>query len=384
MSCFNKARAVSRSPCLAGQFAHNPSPEFENGVYCRVIDTDKRLATVLAQLGAAAWIALDTEADSLHAYPEKLCLVQIAFQETVELIDPLSGIDLAPALEVLQQHELVMHGADYDLRLLRKTYDFVPCRVFDTMLAARLLGDRQFGLIHLVERYLGVQLEKGPQKANWARRPLTERMEAYARNDVRYLKPLSDILRERLTEKGRLDWHRETCSRLVEDCSQIRPADPDVVWRVKGSHHLQPAALAVLREIWHWREKEALRANKPPYFILSPESMVQFAMAATESNNIAELLPARFSPRRREGLIEAINHGRLSRSLPGALQRTHYRQTEAEKRRMFDLERRRNRRAHELDIDPTLVASRAMLVLLAKDWNTHQEELMAWQKQLLS
>jgi ribonuclease D len=379
------------SPCRRLEIPHNPPLDFGAfntfnafNVYCGVIDTDKRLAQLLERLDSAGWIALDTEADSLHAYPEKLCLVQMAFENTCELVDPLSGLDLAPALKVLQQHELVMHGADYDLRLLRKTFDFVPRAIFDTMFAARLLGDRQFGLTNLVEQYLGVKLEKGPQKANWARRPLTERMEAYARNDVRYLKPLADMLRQRLMEKGRLEWHTETCRRLIEDCSQVRPADPDVVWRVKGSHHLQPAALAVLREIWHWREKEALRANKPPYFILSPETMVHLSMASTESNTVRSLLPERFSPRKREGIMKAIERGLAAEKPPGALQRSHYRQTEAEKRRMFELERRRNRKANDLGIDPTLIASRAMLVLLARNWDEHQEELMQWQKQLLT
>jgi ribonuclease D len=370
--------------CRQAEILHNPSPDFGKLVYWRVIDTDKRLATFLAKVSAVAWIALDTEADSLHAYPEKLCLIQIAFDNSIHLLDPLAEVDFAPALKILQEHELVMHGADYDLRLLSKTFDFIPRAVFDTMLAARLLGERQFGLIHLVHQYLGVVLEKGPQKANWARRPLTERMENYALNDVRYLKPLADILRERLIEKGRLEWHTETCARLVQDCSEVRPTDPDVVWRVKGSHHLQPAALAVLRELWHWREKEAVRANKPPYFVLSPELMVHLSMAAIESNNVAELLPERFSPRRREGLLKAVAHGLAVEKPPGALQRSHYRQSELEKRRMFELERRRNRRASELGLDPTMIASRAMLVLLAKNWDDHQEELMDWQKKLLS
>src|SRR5258708_13294972 len=97
-----------------------------------------------------------------------------------------------------------MHGADYDLRLLLKHHEFVPSAIFDTMLAARLLGLRQFGLSHLVELLLGVKLEKGAQKANWALRPLTERMERYARNDTHYLKPLSDRLKTDLNANGRL------------------------------------------------------------------------------------------------------------------------------------------------------------------------------------
>lgn len=348
-----------------------------------MIDTDEKLVGFLPKLRAADWIGLDTEADSLHAYPEKLCLVQVAVSDSVELLDPLSGMHLAPALEVLQRHELVMHGADYDLRLFRKTFDFVPEAIFDTMLAARLLGHRQFGLIHLVQEYLHVKLEKGPQKANWARRPLTTRMETYARNDVRYLKPLADLLRERLAEKNRLTWHQESCRRLIADCAQVRPADPDVVWRVKGSHHLGPGALAVLREIWHWREKEAVRANKPPYFVLSPEAMVQLSLAATESDTVKTVLPSHLSPRRREGILKAIEQGLAVDKPPRTLQKAHYRQSEAEKRRMFDLERRRNRRAAELGVDPTIIASRAMLVLLAKDWAAHTADLMDWQKDLL-
>jgi ribonuclease D len=140
----------------------------------RVIDTEQKLQAFLPKLLMATWVALDTEADSLHAYPEKVCLIQISTVAGDRMIDPLAGIDLDPLLEALSGHELIMHGADYDLRLLLKHHQFVPSAIFDTMLAARLLGDREFGLQHLLEKYLGVKLEKGPQKANWALRPLTE------------------------------------------------------------------------------------------------------------------------------------------------------------------------------------------------------------------
>src|SRR5438034_10964701 len=105
-------------------------------------------------------------------------------------------------LDALNAHQLIMHGADYDLRLLRKHHEFVPCSIFDTMLAARLLGLRQFSLGNLVETYLGVKLEKGAQKANWAMRPLTERMERYARNDTHFLKPLADNMKQELVAKN--------------------------------------------------------------------------------------------------------------------------------------------------------------------------------------
>lgn len=352
-------------------------------LYFYVIDTDQKLGGFLPRLRAAEWIALDTEADSLHAYPEKLCLVQVSIAGADELLDPLASVDLKPVFDLLADRELILHGADYDLRLLRKTCGFVPSAIFDTMLASRLLGSREFGLNSLLSKFLNISLEKGPQKANWAQRPLTTRMVDYARNDTRYLKPLSDLLRAQLKDKGRLDWHRECCDCLIKDCAQLRPSDPEVVWRVKGSHRLSPPALGVLRELWHWREKEALGANKPPYFVLTPETMVDLAQAAVESRATKDIVPRHVSPRRRQGIHEAIEKGLAAEKLPGVLRSQPYRQTEAEKRRMHEFEKRRDTRAAELGIDPTLIASRAMLVLLAKDWQKHEHELMRWQRELL-
>ncbi|HKQ40591.1 MAG TPA: HRDC domain-containing protein [Verrucomicrobiae bacterium] len=349
-----------------------------------MVDTPDKLAELLPRLEAADWIAIDTEADSLHAYPEKLCLIQVSFEGADEIIDPLAGVELGPLWSVLGKHELIFHGADYDLRLLRKGYAFVPTAIFDTMIAARLVGAREFGLGNLVAKYLGITLEKGPQKANWARRPLTDRMETYARNDTRHLKPLADILRQQLVEKGRLEWQQESCASLIADCAQFRPVDPDLMWRVKGSHQLNPRGLAVVRELWHWREKEALKFNRPPHFVLSSETMVDIAEAAAESGPLREMLPRYLTPRRRAEVFKAIKKGLAQEELPGVLRSAPYRQTEQEKKRMHDLEKRRNHAAQDLGIDPTLIASRAMLVMLAKDWNTHQSELMNWQRELLS
>lgn len=349
-----------------------------------VIDTEEKLAAFLPQLNAATWVALDTEADSLHAYPEKLCLIQLSILGSDHLVDPLAGLKLAPVFEVLAQHELILHGADYDLRLLRKDCNFVPTTIFDTMLASRLLGCRQFGLVNLVEKYLGVKLEKGPQKANWARRPLTERMESYARNDTRYLKPLVDLLSAELKAKGRLTWHQQSCAQLIADCAVLRSPDPDTVWRVKGSHHLAPQAMAVLREIWRWREEEAVTANRPPFFILPPEAMVTLAIGAVNGRDLEEVFPHYVTPRRRKGIAKAIEIGLTEKHPPAPLRRKGRRLSESEKRRLQDMERRRNKRADELEIDPTLIASRAAMVALAANQNDDDEaELLPWQKELL-
>lgn len=352
-------------------------------IFLRVIDTEEKLAALLPALRAAPWIALDTEADSLHAYPEKLCLLQISSEGVEALVDPLASIDLAPLLNIFHDHELILHGSDYDLRLLRKTFDFRPTAIFDTMLAARLLGCREFGLGNLVQKFLNVKLEKGPQKADWSRRPLTPRMEEYARNDTRFLKAIADILRQQLQEKGRLKWHEEACQRLIADCSIIKTPDPDQVWRIKGSYHLGPNALAVLREIWHWREREAIASNKPPYFILQPDTMIAMSAAAVEGRSVESLIPKRFSPRRHATLLKAVQRGLHSPEKPQLIRATHYRQSAEEKRRYHELEKKRDRRAHDLGIDPTIIASRAALVQIARDDGPPNGELMAWQSELL-
>lgn len=349
-----------------------------------MIDTNDKLAEFLPRLQSAAWIAIDTEADSLHAYPEKLCLIQISIEGEDVLIDPLSGIDLNRLWPVLHQHELIFHGADYDLRLFRKNQKFVPTKIFDTMIASRLLGETEFGLTNLVKNFLGVTLDKGPQKADWAKRPLTERMENYARHDTHYLKSLSDILRQRLKEMGRLSWAEETCARLVVDCAAPPPPD-DEPWRIKGSARFNRLSLAILREIWLWREKEAVAGNKPPYFVLNHESVLALSESAGTNRSFFEMIPHHLSPRRKHELEMAIGRG-LAVAIhdqPKLFRHFSRRPSEEENRRFDHLKKSRDRVAAELKLDPSLIAPKAMLAMLAQDWKKHEDQLMKWQRELL-
>lgn len=352
-----------------------------------MVDTEEKLAAYIPVLRSAPWVAVDTEADSLHAYPEKVCLIQISTVDGDRIIDPLAKINLGPLLDAISGHELIMHGADYDLRLLRKHHEFVPGAIFDTMLAARLIGIRQFGLGDLVRAYLGVTLEKGPQKANWAIRPLSERMENYARNDTRYLRPLADKLRVELERLGRLEWHQESCAQLIADCSHQPPENPDL-WRVKGSNKLTRPAMAILRELWKWREREAVAANKPPFFVLSHDLLLQLAQVAADQQNddVDPLLPRHISDRRRGGIRKAIQQGLAvpPQHHPSPVRSVTRRPSEAELRRFAELQARRDKRAAELGIDPTLVAPRAMLSEVAHSWEKGSSLLMRWQRQLLS
>ena len=350
-----------------------------------MIDSDGKLAEFLPAIRAAEWVALDTEADSLHAYPEKLCLLQFSVAAGDFLLDPLARIDLAPLWPELMKHRLLMHGADYDLRLLRKNHGFVPSKIVDTMLAARLLGEREFGLVNLVQKFLNVTLEKGSQKADWSRRPLTPRMEAYARNDTHYLKPLSDILQAKLRDCGRLAWLEESCDRLVAECAKPPEREPDDLWRIRGSHKLSRSGLAVLREAWQWREKEARAANRPPYFILSHETLIEISGSAASGHALDGLFPRHFSERRREGLRQAVNTALAlpPEDFPHFRQFTSRRQTDVERRRFTELETRRNKLAEELQIDPTVIASRATLLELSREGHEGSNGLMSWQARAL-
>jgi ribonuclease D len=353
-----------------------------------VIDNQQALSEWLPTLRDAAWIAVDTEADSLHSYPEKLCLIQISIPGQDVLVDPLAGFSISGLLEMLSDRELVFHGADYDLRLLYRTYQFKPRAVFDTMLAAKLLGYSQLGLDALAAKLLGVKLEKGPQKANWARRPLTDRMSHYARSDTRYLQPMAALLREELVARHRAAWHEESCERLLRECAQLRPVarERDDAWRVKGAAELDRAALAILRSLWEWREQEALCQARPPFFILPHGNLVNIAAAAARSKPIDTWLPPKASSRRLKEIHRAIQSALASppASWPVIQRHSALRLTRAQKRRYEELRQIRDTQAAKLGVEPSIIASRAALVSLAANQSANGDELMRWQRELLN
>ena len=181
-----------------------------------MIASDAQLADLLPRIHAFKRVAVDTEADSLHCYFEKLCLIQLTFDGQDHLVDPLATIDLQPLCTALADREIVLQGMDFDLRLLRRTYNLAVSEVFDTVIAARMLGLKEFSLAALVQQYFDVTLAKGSQKANWARRPLPPAMEAYAKNDTHFLLPLAEKMEEQMQTLGRMEWFRQSCQRALE------------------------------------------------------------------------------------------------------------------------------------------------------------------------
>jgi ribonuclease D len=375
----------SGEPAGIGKFVFPLLPGVRFRIIWPVINTEAALRDFLPKLDQAEWIAVDTEADSRHAYPEKVCLLQFGIESGDYLVDPLAGFDLGPLWDSLHGRDLILHGADYDLRLLRRQYGFVPRAVFDTMLAARLIGNQTFGLRDLVLKYFGVDLEKGSQTANWGRRPLTPRMEQYARNDTHHLKALADALRQELEALDRVEWHRETCQRLVHEAAHPEAVDQDQLWRIKGSSKLRPRGLAVLRALWQWREQEAINSNRPPYFILPHEQMVKLAEDAERAPHRHPPSPRFLTSRRKAGVREALEQGLAvpDDDCPRPLARRGRRASEQDIARFEKLRQHRDEQATALGIDPTLIASKAELMALAQDGEEAAEALMRWQRELL-
>ena len=347
-----------------------------------VIASVSQLAELLPEIESVDRVAIDTEADSLHCYREKLCLLQVSLPGRDYIVDPLADVDFAPLGIALERKEIVLHGADFDLRLLRRGLNFTAQRIFDTMLAARLLGIREFSLAALVKRYFGVELGKGSQKANWARRPLSARMLEYAMNDTHYLLPLVERLESQLKQFDRMDWLRQSCQRAVEQAAVERARDKDDLWRIRGSGLLRGRAAAVLRALWQWREKEAEAADRPPFHILQNHELLNAAVSFA-----SEKLPdyRHFSSRRRQAFREAAQSAlQLSEEeWPVSLRRFGTRPSTGMIARTEELRRRRDRRARELDLEPAFIASRSTLEAIAADETCATTLLVPWQRELI-
>ena len=346
------------------------------------IATVAELAGILPQIDSVDRVAIDTEADSLHCYREKLCLLQISVPTGDLLVDPLANVDFKPLCAVLEKKEIVLHGADFDLRLLRRSLNFTAHRIFDTVIAARLVGIREFSLAALVERFFGVTLTKGSQKANWAQRPLSPRMLEYAVNDTHYLLPLAEKLETELRERGRFGWFQQSCQRALEQSAVERVRDLDDAWRVAGAGVMRGRTAAVLRELWQWRDKEAEAADRPPFHILQNRDLVA---AAEGFGRGGKPDYAHFSSRRRRTFREAAERAlRMpEEAWPLPRPRLGTRPSAEMRQRTEDLKRRRDREAAKLELEPSFVAPRGALEALAAKEANGAALLVSWQRELL-
>ena len=347
-----------------------------------LIASEAALAAILPHLQPVERVAVDTEADSLHCYFEKLCLVQMSFDGSDHLIDPLAGFDLSPLAGALADKEIVLQGADFDLRLMKRAFNFTASKVFDTVIAARLLGLREFSLAALVQRYFDVTLSKGSQKANWAQRPLPALMAEYAKNDTRYLLPLAEKMETELRAKERWEWFEQSCERGRVQAGVERVRDEEETWRITGSGTLSPRASALLRSLWRWRDREAQQADRPAFHILQNHLLIE-AAKSFEDGKVPEF--RHLTARRRRGFLDAAEEALQvpDSELPRRLRRAGTRPTQEMERLAEDLRKRRDVKAQELGLDPSFIAPRATVDSIAADQERSEVLLVPWQRQLL-
>lgn len=358
------------------------------------IDTQSNLDRLVERLQSVTRIAIDTEADSLHHYYEKVCLIQMSFEGKTVIVDPLARLDFKAYFRLLAAKALIFHGAEYDLRMLRSSHKFRPrADVFDTMLAAQLVEGEAKGLVALADKYLSVTLTKAGQRSDWSRRPLTEKQLAYAANDTRYLEAIADHMAIELDKLGRTEWHLQSCRRMVKATGMEKAeSDPNREWRIKGLAGLEREQLALVREIWYWRDAEARAADTPPFKVMGNQLLIELALwgAGARSPQFMPKLPRNLVGRRRDALDEAIRKAiALSEDeWPDYLRGGGYTPNEPGPE-LDELRAACDRLAADLGLQSSLIASRKQLeaIVLARPTSPQQLQaaghLMDWQTDLL-
>lgn len=245
----------------------------------RFIDTPGELAELCEQLRGSEWLTLDTEFIRERSYYPQLCLIQVANAEVVACIDPLALDDLEPLLDVIFDPAItkVFHAGGQDLEILYYLREAVPQNLFDTQIAATLLGQgEQVGYGKLVQQMLDVELDKTQSRTDWSLRPLSEAQIRYAADDVRYLRDVYRQQREMLERLGRLSWLQDDFAALeLSDRYRILPQQ---AWkRVKGARRLRGVQLKVLQDLAAWREERAVAADKPRKWILHDDVLLDLA-----------------------------------------------------------------------------------------------------------
>ncbi len=279
-----------------------------------VVTSDDQLRHLIPALRSGSQLAVDTESNSLHAYRERVCLIQLSTRDADYLVDPIALGDLSPLAPVLADPsiEKIFHAAEYDLACLRRGYDFHVATLFDTRVAARTLGRTRTGLGDLLEEAFDVHLDKRHQRANWGKRPLPPMLLDYARLDTHYLLPLRDRLADELSQAGRTAEAGEECERIA-----LAPVPPpengdQAFWRITNARKLSGPQAAVLRELHALREDEARRRDCPPFKILSDAALLAAAQAMPRTRAALEAvaeIPPRARQRYGEEWLAAVRRG---------------------------------------------------------------------------
>jgi len=362
------------------------------------IDTAPELAAFVTAARREHWVGVDTEAASFHRYRDRIYLLQVSSPTQTAVIDPVAiaapGLQPFGGLLADPQVEKTFHDADYDLRVLDRDYGFRAVRLFDTRIAAQLAGEPAIGLAALLEKYIGVKLDKEHQKADWSLRPLTPSMLAYAAADTRFLLGLRDALEQRLTTLNRLSWAMEEFKQLESLRWSGPGGEEETYLRLKGAKGLSPRSLAALRLLHRWRDTVAEREDRAPFRIIGNDALLAVSRALpasrTDLGHIRDL-PSSLARRHGEALLDAVQRAKAlpETDLPRLERRPRVHKDPGFDARLERVKAVRNRIATELGLDPGIVSGRTTLeaVVRARPANrTALEqvgEIRRWQIEVL-
>ena len=365
------------------------------------LDTPETVDSFLASINPSASsvesksIALDTEGASFHRFIDRIYLLQLSTRDRTAIIDPIPIGHPARLGRILEDPtiEIVFHDADYDLRLLQQDYKWHVRNIFDTRVAAQLLGLRAFGLAALLERYFGVKLDKKHQRADWSMRPLPQGMLDYAAQDTIHLLELRDRLEHDLERAGRLDWAREEFS-LLEGTRWADEDPGDAFLRVKGARDLSRRELAVLRELVQWRDGVAGQLDRATFRVVGNEQLLE--IARRQSTSREELAAIKGVPRgmidpRGQEMLDAVARGVAvpENALPKFPRAARWDRDPEFDARVAALKTVRDAAATRLELDPGVLCARDRLEAVARKNPASRaeldevRELRAWQRGLL-
>jgi ribonuclease D len=338
-----------------------PVPEFS-----RPITKPGGLIRLVQTLANQPNIAVDTESNSLFAYREQVCLIQFSTPDEDYLVDPLALKDLENLGSIFSDPHIlkIFHAAEYDLLCLKRDFGFSFNNLFDTMLAARVLGRKGVGLGSLIEAEFGIQLDKRHQRANWGQRPLPEYLLDYARLDTHYLIPLKEKLERELKQKKLLPLAQEDFKRLCQVEATPNNGKTDC-WRVNGVHHLSPQQAAVLQQLCIYRDEYAKQINRPLFKVISDHTL--FTIASSLPGDLDELksLPGMTNhqmQRHGKGLLQAVQRGLQAE--PVYPQRN-IRPDDQFLERVEILKQWRKQKAHQMKVESDIIMPRDLLHKLA-------------------
>ncbi|MEO8036120.1 MAG: ribonuclease D [Acidobacteriota bacterium] len=360
------------------------------------IDEQSKFDAMMQRIAAEPMVAIDTEADSLHSYFDKVCLIQMSSGGEDYVVDPLAKIDLQAFGAVLAEPGItkIFHGGDYDLRILNRDFNFVVSNLVDTMICAQLLGYEAFGLAALLDRHFGAKVNKAHQRADWAMRPLTPEMLDYAATDTRHLAALQAVLRGELEALGRWPWAEEEFGRLEGVRYRESDEDDEPFRRLKGIGGFDRRTLGVIRELHRWRDGLARAADRPPFKIIGNDAIIEIAREKPASRAELEKIKAvsRFHSGRHGAELVAMVRRALDlpeADLPEKGESKSWIRDRALEARIERLKKARDKVAKELKLDVSLLAPRHILTAVAALEPRQVSDLdqipamREWQKQLL-